>query len=88
VFLLVALREASICGWPKNSLEELIANIETMFGNPNKKDTKVFTITTIMQGEKTADKHVQDFKLEAYDSGYEGMVLIYKFKHLLTKGLR
>jgi hypothetical protein len=44
-----------------------------MFGDPNEKDTKVFTITTITQGEKTADEHVQDFKLAGYDSGYEGM---------------
>jgi hypothetical protein len=31
---------------------------------------------------------VQDFKLAAYDSGYEGVALIYEFKCSLTKGLR
>jgi hypothetical protein len=87
-FLSVALREASVWGWPKDSLDELITNIKTMFGNPNKKDTKVFTTMTITQGEKTADEHVQDFKLAVYDSGYKGVALIYEFKCLLTKGLR
>ena len=57
------------------------------FGDPNEKDTKVFTITTINQGEKSADEHVQDFKLATFDSGYEGVALIYEFKCSLNKGL-
>ena len=86
-FLSVALREASIWGWPITSCEDLIRDIEMTFGDPNEKDTKVFTITTINQGEKSADEHVQDFKLATFDSGYEGVALIYEFKCSLNKGL-
>ena len=87
-FLSVALREQSVWGWPLTSHQDLIKDIETTFGDPNEQDTKVFTITTITQGEKSADEHVQDFKLAAFDSGYEGVALIYEFKRSLTKGLR
>jgi len=40
----------------------------------------VFQITTMVQGDKTADEHVQDFKIVAHGSGYVGTPLIYEFK--------
>ena len=37
-------------------------------------------IRTMMQGEKTADEHVQDFEKTALKAGYEGFPLIVEFK--------
>lgn len=87
-FLTTALKEPSIWGWPLSTCDDLIKDIEVTFGDPNEQDTKVFAITTIMQGDKTADEHVQEFKLAKYNSGYTGTALIYEFKRSLNKGLR
>ena len=37
-------------------------------------------IHTIMQGNKTADEHVQDFEKAALEASYEGFPLIVEFK--------
>jgi hypothetical protein len=87
-FLTIALKEPSVWGWPLSTRDDLIKDIEVTFGDPNEQDTKVFAITTITQGDKTADEHVQDFKLAEYNSGYTGTALIYEFKRSLNKGLR
>ena len=67
--------------------KELLETIRKTFGDPNE-DTHVFQITTMVQGDKTADEHVQDFKIAAHGSGYVGTLLIYEFKRSLNKGLR
>ena len=41
-----------------------------------------------MQGDKTADKHVQDFEKIALEAGYEGFPLIVEFKRSLHPALR
>ena len=41
-----------------------------------------------MQGDKTADEHVQDFEKAALEAGYEGFLLIVDFKRLLHPALR
>ena len=41
-----------------------------------------------MQGEKTADEHVQDFEKAALEAGYEGFPLIMEFKRSLHPALR
>ena len=40
-------------------------------------------IRTMMQGDKTADEHVQDFEKAALEVGYEGFPLIVEFKRSL-----
>ena len=37
-------------------------------------------IRTMMQGDKMAEEHVQDFKKAALEAGYEGFPLIVEFK--------
>ena len=45
-------------------------------------------IRTLMQGDKTADEHVQDFKKAALEAGYKGFLLIVEFKRSLHPALR
>ena len=45
-------------------------------------------IRTMMQGERTADEHVQDFEKAALEAGYEGFQFIMEFKQLLHPMLR
>ena len=87
-FLTIALEQPSIWGWPLSTHDELMKDIEQTFGDPNEQDTKVFAITTITQGDRTADEHVQEFKIAEHNSGYTGTALIYEFKRSLNKGLR
>ena len=42
----------------------------------------------MMQEDKTADKHVQDFEKTALEAGYEGFPLIVEFKQSLHPALR
>ena len=37
-------------------------------------------IQTMMQGDRTAEEHVQDFEKAALEAGYEGFPLIVEFK--------
>jgi len=39
----------------------------------------------IQQGDKSADKHVQEFEKAALEAGYEGYPLVVEFKHLLEQ---
>ena len=45
-------------------------------------------IRTMLQGDKTADEHVQDFEKTALEAGYEGFPLIVEFKQSLHPALR
>jgi hypothetical protein len=73
---------------PFEMADELLDVIEEAFGDPNHEDSQVFEITTMVQGTKTADKHVQAFRIAAHNSGYIGKPLIYEFKRSLNEALR
>ena len=45
-------------------------------------------IRTMMQGDKTADEHVQNFEKAALEAGYEGFPLIVEFKQSLHPALQ
>ena len=45
-------------------------------------------IRTMMQGDRTAEEHVQDFEKAALEAGYEGFPLIVEFKHSIHPALR
>ena len=45
-------------------------------------------IRTMMQGDKTADEHVQDFEKAVLEAGYEGFPLIVEFKQSLHPALQ
>ena len=70
-----------------DTAKELLDTVRKTFRDPNEEDTWVFQITTMVQGDKTMDEHVQDFKIAVHGSGYVGTPLIYKFKQSLNKGL-
>jgi hypothetical protein len=73
---------------PYKKYEEFQAKLKENFGDPNEWDTRIFEIMTMQQGTKTADEHVHDFKITAFESGYVGIALICEFKRSLNKGLR
>jgi Zinc knuckle len=84
----VAVREIMDGESPFETVDALLETIEETFGDPNKEDTRVFEITTMVQGTKTADEHVHEFKIAAHESGYTGKPLVYEFKRSLNKALR
>ncbi|KAF8234324.1 hypothetical protein L208DRAFT_1262366, partial [Tricholoma matsutake] len=66
----VAIHESMNGGIPFKTDEIMLDNIEETFRDPNKEDTCIFKITTMVQGEKTVDEHVQDFKITMHELGY------------------
>jgi len=50
--------------------KELLETIRKTFGDPNEEDMHVFQITTMVQGDKTTDKHMQDFKIAVHGLDY------------------
>ena len=60
-------------GKPKHStLKSFFDMLEEEFGDPDKRSTKIYKLCTIMQGDHTADEHMQSFRKAARGSGYEG----------------
>ena len=45
-------------------------------------------IRTMMQGDRTAEEHIQDFEKAALEAGYEGFPLIVEFKRSIHPALR
>ena len=62
-------------------MDELLQEIQQCFGDTDKRATILLKIHTIMQGDKTAEEHVQDFKKTALEAGYEAFPLIVECKH-------
>ena len=54
----------------------------------DKRTTQSLKIRTIQQGDRSADKHVQEFEKAALEAGYEGYPLVVEFKCSLNSGLR
>ena len=63
-----------------NTADELLQEIQCWFSDRDKRATMSLKICTMMQGNKTADEHVQDFEKAALEAGYEGFPLIVEFK--------
>ncbi|PFH51120.1 hypothetical protein AMATHDRAFT_143241 [Amanita thiersii Skay4041] len=70
-----------------NQIELLYHDIYKAFGDPNKQATTIQEITTIRQGSKSAEEHVQLFKQSYMQSGYGEIVGIHKFKQSLNSPL-
>jgi hypothetical protein len=76
-------------GVPKHAmLEAFFEMLKEEFGDPDKWATKIYKLQTLVQGEHTADEHVQTFKKAAQGAGYYGNALIEEFKCLLHSRLR
>ena len=63
-----------------NTADELLQEIQHRFSDMDKQATMSLKIQTMMQGDKTADEHVQDFEKAALEAGYKGFPLIVEFK--------
>ena len=71
-----------------NTADELLQEIQRRFGDTDKRATMSLKIRTMMQGDKTAKEHVQDFEKAALEAGYEEFPLIVEFKRSIHPALR
>ena len=71
-----------------NTADDLLQEIQRRFSDTDKRATMSLKIHTMMQGDKTANEHVQDFEKAALEAGYEGFPLIVEFKRSLHPALR
>ncbi|PFH45088.1 hypothetical protein AMATHDRAFT_163090, partial [Amanita thiersii Skay4041] len=67
--------------------EILYRNIYQAFGDPNKQATAILELTTMKQGTKSAEEHVQCFKQAYSRSGYQQMAGIHELKRSLNTPL-
>ena len=67
---------------------DLMNEIEAKFGKEDKRTTMSLKICTMLQGEKHADEHVQEFQRAALEAGYDGYPLVVEFKRSLNTGSR
>jgi len=87
--------------WKKNVMEELeageiefesagefLAEIKKEFGGGDEESVKVAELKKIEQGGRTMEEFVQDFKIVARGSGYEGRPLIKEFKRGMNRNIR
>jgi len=68
--------------------DKLWKEIDRKFRDMDKRTTQSLKIRTIQQGDRSADKHVQEFEKAALEAGYEGYPLVVEFKCSLNSGLR
>ena len=71
-----------------SSSDELLQEIDQKFRDMDKRTTQSLKIHTMQQGDKPADKHVQDFEKAAMEADYDGYPLVIEFKRSLNLGLR
>ncbi|PFH47234.1 hypothetical protein AMATHDRAFT_116681, partial [Amanita thiersii Skay4041] len=65
----------------------LYRDIYKAFGDPNRQATAIQEVTTIKQGSKSAEEHVQLFKQSYMQSGYGETARIHEFKRSLNSPL-
>ncbi|PFH51973.1 hypothetical protein AMATHDRAFT_92342, partial [Amanita thiersii Skay4041] len=70
-----------------NKIKLLYRNIYKAFGDPNKQAMAIQEITTIKQGSRAAEEHVQLFKQVYMRSGYGEIAGIHEFKRSLNSPL-
>ncbi|PFH46348.1 hypothetical protein AMATHDRAFT_155512 [Amanita thiersii Skay4041] len=70
-----------------DQIELLYRDIYKAFGDPNKQATAIQEITTIKQGSKSGEEHVQLFKQSYMRSGYGEVAGIHEFKRSLNTPL-
>ncbi|PFH44817.1 hypothetical protein AMATHDRAFT_10736 [Amanita thiersii Skay4041] len=61
-------------------VELLFRDIYKAFGDPNKQATAIQEITTVKQGSKSAEEHIQVFKQSYMQLGYGETAGIHEFK--------
>jgi len=70
------------------TMEELFEKMREEFGEFDEESRKVDKLRLLVQGPRTCDEYVQEFKRAARGSGYEGRALIDKFKRGLNRTIK
>jgi len=68
--------------------EELLTVLKKEFGGGEEEAVKTVELRKLEQGERTMEKFVQEFKQTVRKSGYEGRLLVEKFKQGMNGGIR
>jgi len=71
-----------------DTMEELLKKMREEFGEFDEESRKVDELRLLVQGPRTCNEYVQEFKRVARGSGYEGRVLIDEFKRGLNGTIR
>ncbi|PFH44769.1 hypothetical protein AMATHDRAFT_10918 [Amanita thiersii Skay4041] len=71
----------------QDQIKLLYCDIYKVFSNPNKQATAIQEITTIRQGSKSAEEHIQLFKQSYMTLGYGETAGIHEFKRSLNAPL-
>jgi len=69
-------------------LKELFKKMRNEFEEIGEEERKVEQLKTIEQRSRTCNKHVQEFKKIAKESGYKRQSFIEEFKKRLNRGIR
>ena len=70
------------------TMEELFEKMREEFGEFDKESRKADELRLLVQGPRTCDEYVQEFKRAARGSGYEGRALVDEFKRRLNGTIR
>ena len=70
------------------TMDELFEKMREEFGEFDKESRKADELRTLVQGSRTCNKYVQEFKRTARGSGYKGRALIDEFKRGLNGMIR
>jgi len=66
------------------TMEELFEKMREEFGEFDKESRKADELRLLIQGPRTCDEYIQEFRRAARGSGYKGRVLIGEFKRGLN----
>jgi len=66
------------------TMEELLEKMREEFGEFDEESRKTDELRLLVQGSRTCNEHVQEFRKAARESGYEGRALIDEFKRGLN----
>ena len=70
------------------TMEELFEKMREKFGEFDKESRKIDELRLLVQGSRTCDEYVQEFRRAARGSGYKGRALIEEFKRGLNGTIR
>ena len=71
-----------------NTMKELFEKITEEFGEFDKESRKADELRLLVQGPRTCDEYIQEFKRAARGSGYKGRALIDEFKRGLNRTIK
>jgi len=69
------------------SIEEFFTSLKREFGGGEEESVKAAELRKLEQGGKSMEEFVQEFKRVARGSGYEGRLLVEKFKQGMNGGI-